>query len=271
MKEGRIAVSKEYFWLILLSLLLVFLDLTVDLSVFKTGLQRILLPVQQGMLVGGAKVRSGMDFFWEMPGVYKENHRLRHELVDHQQLVAQNYQLKKENESLRNQLSTRVAQRVELNPARVLGFSRGGGKESLIIEGGHTTGQPVVWHDFLVGSITESRDARSSVRTIFSPDSQIVAQVIPSAVADDLGADQDVAGVVEGHFANKLVLKEVLKKNDISSDDLVVTSGAAGLFPQGLVIGRVAKVWESEGGVYKEADISVDWKLNQLSTVYVFD
>lgn len=260
-EEKELSLKGKYVWFLLLSLFLLFFDRTIGLGSFKDQTARFLFPLQEIAAEGGRRMQGLVNYFISLPRVYRENLRLEEELVEYQGLRAENALLREENQDLRNQLNAPISEERQLIPARVLGYAGSEGERRLVIEGNFAPGGTVILKGMLVGLITDSGSGRSQVKTIYSSRSRVAAQVIKG--------NQKVEGLVEGRFASEVYLTKVLASAEIGEGDTVISSGQAGRYPRGLVIGEIKQLFGEESEVYQSARLWVPWNPKEVGTVFV--
>ena len=177
-------------------------------------------------------------------------------------------QVRRENEALKRQL---VDARVELQQQRALA-DRSRGLETLLELRDRTTLQTVAAEiigaaatpDFRTLTIDKgSNDGLRPDMAVISSNGVVGRVVVPSARAAkvQLLIDRNAAagaliersraqGVVLGAGDGGLLMEYVSEVADVVVGDVVVTSGIDGIFPKGLVIGRVENI-EKSGGAYR--------------------
>jgi rod shape-determining protein MreC len=64
-------------------------------------------------------------------------------------------------------------------------------------------------------------------------------------------------------------LKYLSRTAVVNPDDRVVTSGLGGVFPRGLVVGRVVSVTREEGALLQEAEVEPAAALDRLEEVLI--
>jgi rod shape-determining protein MreC len=137
-------------------------------------------------------------------------------------------------------------------------------------------------------SLTLNRGSSSGVRLnapVMSP-TGVVGRVIavgPWAARVQVLLDRDsgagvliertrVSGVVSGRVAEpgaeELVMRYVPERADVVTGDVVVTSGVDGIFPKGLVVGRVSYVGEG-AGLLKDVRVQPSARFDRLEEVLV--
>jgi rod shape-determining protein MreC len=75
-------------------------------------------------------------------------------------------------------------------------------------------------------------------------------------------------GVVRGN-GSELTLEFALRNDPVEVDDLIVTSGMGGVFPKGLVVGRVAAVQRTDYGLFQQIDLAPVVDFSRLEEVLV--
>ena len=75
--------------------------------------------------------------------------------------------------------------------------------------------------------------------------------------------------IVEGKGENRCQLKYLLRTEEVTVGDLVVTSGFGGYFPKGLMVGEIKKVDKRGHGVFQYAELVPSVDLTNLEEVLV--
>jgi rod shape-determining protein MreC len=75
--------------------------------------------------------------------------------------------------------------------------------------------------------------------------------------------------IVEGKGENRCQLKYLLRTEEVAVGDAVVTSGLAGNFPKGLMVGEIKKVDKKGHGVFQYAELAPSVDLAKLEEVFV--
>jgi rod shape-determining protein MreC len=111
-----------------------------------------------------------------------------------------------------------------------------------------------------VGRVTAVGERHAKVRLLTDPSSGVGAVVQRSRVP----------GVVVGRGAKGLVLDYVPRFSDVAHGDRVVTSGADGIFPRGLTIGRVSAIHDRPDGTTSiEVEPELDYRAVEEALVIV--
>src|SRR3989344_3355154 len=126
---------------------------------------------------------------------------------------------------------------------------------------GIQVGFPVIYKNFLVGSVVDVFDYRSVVVLITSPKLSVAAL--------DQTSGSRAKGLVTGNFGTALIMDRILQDEVIAAGDLIVTSGEDGIFESGLILGKVVEVSESQSEPLKKAILTTLLHLTKLESMFV--
>ncbi len=76
-------------------------------------------------------------------------------------------------------------------------------------------------------------------------------------------------GIVSGAGAHGCILKYIYKNKDVKEGDSVISSGMGGIFPKGLLIGKVSRVQKQDAGLFLKIDIAPFADFAKLEEVLV--
>ncbi|WP_172254728.1 rod shape-determining protein MreC [Saccharibacillus deserti] len=211
----------------------------------------------------------------ELGGVYEENERLRikvaqldRELIDYESVKTKVIDLQKNLDFTLNQ--TKNSDK-HFRFAQVISVNEDVNNPTINIDvgakDGVEVGMAVTSIEGMVGIISTTTDYTSTVQLITSlsltsPDSYAI-----SATAT---GKPGTFGIVESYDVKEKLLVMTGIKNDVPNkviavNDTIVTSGSGGVFPAGIVLGKVKAIESSEFGLTKTAKIIpsasfVEWK-----------
>lgn len=213
-------------------------------------------PVIEQASYGLAWMRSGIDNFRGILGVNEENKRLMEEnnaLKKWQDLA---YRLRAENQSLKQQLHIVKEPTSLMLTARVITYPSGLLTKNILVKAGRRDGvkkdQPVVAKNAVLGRIVEVGETTSRVLLIMDLNSRIPVTLESSRVQAILtGTNSDLPKLT--HFENDDTTK---------LEGRVLTSGKGGIFPPGLLLGKIVT---HDHGHYVVSPIS----LNRLEYVHI--
>ena len=155
-----------------------------------------------------------------------------------------------------------------LEPAKVISWTSSNWSNSFNISKGTSSdiavGDSVITeYGVLVGQVVEVGTGWATVRTVIDINTNIGAFV----------SENGSAGMMVGDFAlmqeGSAKMTYLADGAQIFTGDTVMTSGAGGAFPQGLVIGTISSVQTEAGGQVEYGIIKPGCDLNALVQVYV--
>ena len=137
--------------------------------------------------------------------------------------------------------------------------------DTLLISAGSAAGvrpnSVVVTRAGVVGRVIDVSPGTSSVLLLTDQNSGIGAMVQRAA--------SRAKGVCKGDGSSVVTMSYLNAAADVMPGDLIVSSGLGGVFPAGLVIGRVIDVRPDEGNLNKLARVRLAANLDRLEQVYV--
>jgi len=156
-------------------------------------------------------------------------------------------ELQNENQRLKKQLNYNLGDKFEYVTASVVSKSVQNYRSTFDINAGSSAGievgQAVMNMGQLIGRISEVFDDRSRMITISDPDFRAAA-IISSTKSE---------GLVR-HVAGGVIIEQVPVGSQSKKllDNTVLTSGLGGVFPPGLLIGRVGDDISASGAIFRE-------------------
>ena len=227
-----------------------------------------LAPVQRFFSFIGDKIEGSVTFFKDTKAVKQENDQLKVKL---DQLEAEKRNLlryEEENKELREALNLKnqfnsydsvggnIIAKDMGNWFNIFTIDRGS-------EDGITSDSPVITSKGLVGSVTETWPLSSKVLSIIDADSTVSAMVSKS---------MDVV-IVRGDLNLKnqgLCRMDYIPMGlDLEVGDTIETSGVGGIFPRGILIGKVEKVIQASNELNRYAIIKPAVDFKRLQEVFV--
>lgn len=187
----------------------------------------------------------------------KENKKLRSENIKLKELELENQVLRQQLQFAQDNPS------LDLVACQVVGRDPNNFLQFITINKGTSDGlkkdMPVISEGYLVGKIVEIDKRTSKVFLITNPSSAVNALIQSSRAT----------GIVRGELGFGLVIESVTQEVKVTKGDVVVTSGIGGVFPKGLVIGKVESVEEKQSNVFKKATLKPYLDFTSLEVVFV--
>jgi rod shape-determining protein MreC len=184
--------------------------------------------------------------------------------------IQQNAELQSEAERLEHMLRMPAQPGFRLEPARIVQRDFSAWWQRLVIRKGRDAGiplgAPVVWAEGVVGRVSEVHAYTCVVELISNPGVRLAALIEgDSQPVSFQGGVNPAFGPARGIV--EFVPLEVFAYPE--SPRRLVTSGLGGVFPAGLVIGKVVRVSPSADGLFKTGEVELDPRLSELTEVSV--
>ncbi|OKS81690.1 rod shape-determining protein MreC [Bacillus licheniformis] len=217
----------------------------------------------------------------DLKNTYSENERLRKKLDGQTQYEAKLQELENENKSLRKELG-HLKSIKDYTPILATVIARNPDKYEwwnlITINKGskHGVEKDMAVTDEngnLIGKIksTKVNNFTSTVQLLSATDRN---NRISTVIAADKGK-KTVNGIINGYDLDKKALSmEIIEPDEdreVKKGDLVETSGAGGVFPKGLTIGKVTEVEPDSYGLTKIAYVEPAADMYNLDNVIVVD
>ncbi|OCA91252.1 rod shape-determining protein MreC [Bacillus sp. FJAT-27225] len=212
------------------------------------------------------------DFFEnvsDLQDTYNENKKLKSRVVDVARLESEVYQLKKENEELRKTLDkTESLSKSDIIQATIIGRNPDRWNELIIINKGSSDGieknMAVTTAEGLIGKVKSVNDFSSTVQLLSAMDPKNRISVVTQG-------DEAIYGFVEGYDEERKLLqvKKIPHDVKVKKGQTVVTSGLGGVFPKGLLVGKIEDVEPDQYGLNQIAYVKPGANFYDISEVMV--
>ncbi|MCH6266701.1 MULTISPECIES: rod shape-determining protein MreC [Neobacillus] len=189
----------------------------------------------------------------DLQDTYDENKELKSRVEKIASLEAEVQELKKDNKELRDVLDEKKTLRdLEPMPATVIGRNPDRWHEMIIINKGKLDGikknMAVVTATGLIGKVKNVTQFSSTVQLLSAMDPK-------NRISAVIQGETEVYGFVQG-FDDKqkmLLVKAIPSGAKVEKGQTVITSGMGGVFPKGLMIGKVEEVKPDQYGLNQTA------------------
>src|SRR5438876_8701483 len=227
---------------------------------------RLIAPVQLGVS-GVLDQLEGVAATLERISQLAEENRQLAEKADRLQAeVVRLQEVEQENDDLRHLLGLRERDpAAQFLPVRVIGHDPSPYAEGIEIDRGTDDGVRtdmvvVTWRG-LVGRVIQANPTSSKVLLLTDVNSSVSVRIQDPA--------SRATGVVRGTADAGLLLEHVPQQDKLDQDQLVITSGLGGVYPEGLVVGKVVRVQRKDVDVFQEAVIQPAVDVDKLERLYV--
>lgn len=208
-------------------------------------------------------------YLFEYNNLKEENELLRAQLAELEQQIRENDRATEENARLRQllELSEKHSD-FTFESAKVVSWSASNWNSSFTISKGSDSGlevgdSVVTEYGVLVGTIIETGSNWSTVETITDLGTRIGVLV----------GSEEVSAILQGDYtlmrSQYMKLNYIATPDQIITGDTVITSGAGGAYPQGLIVGTVSSVHTEAAGQNEYAVVEPFTALEELTQIFI--
>jgi rod shape-determining protein MreC len=255
--------------LLVLTLLLVFtvLSLSLKRSPALRKVQGLVVtmtaPGLEGLSYVGRSAKQLWLRYFYLVGVRRQNAELQRQLEEYKQRGVHFQEAEQALTRLEALLDLKRQVALPVIGARVIAYDPTLWSRSAIINQGKAQGVkeglPVLAPQGIVGRIVE----------VYPEYSKVMLIVDRKSSADAMVQRTRVRGILKGKGGNRCSLEFVPKSADVQVGDLVLASGLVGLYPKGLVFGKVTAANKKNPGVFQEIEVTPSVDLSTLEEVLV--
>jgi rod shape-determining protein MreC len=255
--------------LIILVLLLVFSVLSLSLK-RSPALQKvqglviaITAPGLEGLEYLGRTATQLWRGYFYLVDVRRENAELLRQLEEFRQREIRFQEAQQALTRLETLLDLKRQVALPVIGARVIAYDPSLWSRSAIVDQGKAQGvkegMPVLAPQGIVGRVV----------TVYPQYAKVMLIVDRKSGADAMIQRTRVRGMLKGKGGNRCSLDFVPKSADVKVGDLVLASGLVGLYPKGLVFGKVTAANNKNPGVFQEIEVTPSADLSALEEVLV--
>jgi rod shape-determining protein MreC len=256
-------------FLIVLILLLVFsvLSLSLKQSPALKKVQGLVISLTAPGLEGLEYVGRSAKQLWlgyvYLVGARRQNAELQRQLAEYQQREVSFQEAQQALTRLEGLLDLKRQVALPVIGARVIAYDPSLWSRAAIIDQGKAQGVkeglPILAPQGIVGRVV----------WVYPQHSKVMLIVDRKSGADAMVQRTRVRGMLKGKGGNRCSLEFVPKSADVQVGDLVLASGLVGLYPKGLVFGKVTAANKKNPGVFQEIEVTPNVDLSTLEEVLV--
>jgi rod shape-determining protein MreC len=252
------------------AILFSFLLLTMEVRREETltpFLKRLLLESVSPFLKATAYLKRSVGEIWEgyvdLRFVRQENLRLQEEIQALRTRLGTVEEAQRENLRLKNLIGLREREPFQVVAAGIVGRDATNWFQTLLIDRGSRHGierhMGVIAPAGLVGQVMEASSSSARVQLISDPVSSVGVLLQGSRVT----------GLLVGGQSGRLRIRYLPVRAEVRSGEVVVTSGLGGVYPKGILVGKVVAVDGRSGALFQEATVEPSVDFSQLEEVLV--
>jgi len=230
----------------------------------------VLSPFQEFINYIGDRVEGAADYLQNVEALNQENEALKLRISELEKEVKELSDYREKNKELKEALNIKDQfSDVEFLGANIIAKDIGNWFNIFTIDRGITDGitvdSAVITKDGLVGRVISSDLVSSKVITIIDEDSTVSARL--SKTRDLVFVKGDLQLKNEGLCRLDNIFPDV----DISVGDTIETSGLGGIYPKGIIIGKVKEVRRKSSDLNRYAIIEPAVDFKRLEEVFVLE
>lgn len=216
-----------------------------------------------------SRVEGFYGYLFNYDMLMQENENLRAQIAELEKQVRENEQAKEENVKLRELLNlSQKHSDFVFESAKVVSWNASNWASTFTIskgfESGLEVGDAVVTeYGVLVGTVSEVGTNWSTVDTVVDIGTSIGVLVGTEETSAMLLGDYTLMS------SQYMKISFVAESGQVITGDIVVTSGAGGAYPQGLILGTVSSVHSEAAGQIEYAVVEPFTDLNALTQIFV--
>lgn len=248
----------------ILTIVVVVILLVFLLNVFQKEVRSFFYsfsaPIQKVLWKAG---ESTSDFFQGIVRVKTLKQELDELKLENQELLGQIVNLKylkEENKTLRQALRIELQKDFKLALSQIIGKDIS--QDFILIDmgakDGISKGMSVITEQrVLIGKISEVYEDFSKVMLIFHKENSFDVKV------------NNISGIIKGQGSSKVLLDFVPREENLFQGDIVATSALGGIFPKGLLVGKIKEVKKNDVDPFQQAEIELFFNISQIEAVFI--
>ncbi len=227
------------------------------------ALMQLMRPFQAFEAGLSSELSGFAHAYFDLVGARRENIELRKQLAALATERTRMTELEVENRRLSDFLELREALDTKAIAANVIGNDATGLSRTLIIGEGSRDGlrrdMAVISTDGVVGKLI-----------LVAPDAARVLLIDDhNSALDAIDQRSRARGIVAGIIDDGMTMKYVDRSEDLREGDEIITSGMDGIFPRGLLVGRVKRVSQEGPGLFLNVEVKPAANFRKLEQLLI--
>jgi len=223
----------------------------------------VMRPLQIGAESASDSIRRVEDLYTSIIDFNSENQRLKKRIQELEIERSKLLEAAATNQRLQELLKLKSRLATKTITASIIGNSASSWFQMCLLDKGTADGvvkgMAVTTPTGIVGQIAWTSGHMSKVLLMTDPNSGV----------DALIQRTRARGIVSGSLDSGPIMKYVKRSEDIREGDILVTSGADGIFPKGLPVGTVTKVRKQNLGLFQFVEVTPAVLLSRTEQVLV--
>jgi len=276
-KKRTTNIEKKYIIMIIIAIIMIVLAILSyglkkkkDLNVVESFIKDAIVSVEKVIFYPFKFTFSLFEEYKELINIKKENDILKTSLNRIESIETENIELKRQLESLKEELNIDyVLTDYEYLNASVISRNVGYWYNTITIDKGKKSGievdMPVINAYGLLGKVISTTSFTSTIRLITTSDTNNKISVSIISESEKLN------GLINGYdYDNKtLEVEGISNTKTVRVGDVVYTSGLGGVFPSGILIGKVESITTDSYDLSKIINVKPNADFDNINFVTV--
>ena len=121
----------------------------------------------------------------------------------------------------------------------------------------------------LIGKVSRVYKNFCQIMLISSKDSVVAAQILPLSASQDIGSSGQVSGVIKGSGNLSMYLDLVASDQSLHQQDVVTSSALEGIYPKGLLIGKISSIDSNDVKPFQTANILPFFDIKNMDNLFI--
>ena len=250
-----------FIFLFLIGLAAVLFNQSRPVLIFGRAINEVLRPLESAAAKFKNIFSFWQDAFLNVKNIKETNIRLSRENLELYGKIAGLAELERENALLKKQAEF-SRKGVNTVLAEIIGRDFQSNRSFIVAAGsrdGISDGMAVITDgNVVIGRVIDAGLGASKIQTVLDTQSRIAA----------ITSQTRISGLARGLGTN--ILFDLIAKNkQPESDELLISSGTDGIWPRGLIIGKVGEIFISDAQVFNTADVLPLLNIQELTEVFI--
>ncbi len=236
-------------------------------SLPASALEKVFIPITSPVQHAVTDTINYINNIWNTYFIsvraVKDNIRLKKQLADAKEIKNRYEELRLENIRLKRFVDFTSQVPDTYVAAQIIARDPSPWFKTVMIDKGSdaglSKGNPVLVSDGIVGKIVKVSKKSSRVLLIIDRNSSV----------DALVQNSRVRGIVKGNNEDNCFFVYVLRKDEVKSGEMIISSGLDQIFPKGLQIGRVLKVTKGHSQLFQNITLKTSVDFDKIEEVLV--
>jgi len=243
------------------------LIIIVSSNIFQQKLRNFVYttssPFQKILWRAGEQTSAFFGIFLRTKDIRKEIKKLNEENKKLMAEIAVLKEIKKENEELRKALGIGLQKEFKLSFTEIIGKDIS--QDTILINKGSKDG---ILKDMPV--VTSDKILLGKIENVYKNFSKVIL-LSNKKISFDVKVQnaEDISGIGKGRGSSRILIDFVPREENISEGDLVISDSLGGIFPKGLLIGKVKSVEKNDVDVSQKIEVAPAFDIRKINTLFV--